>query len=526
MSMPSATADPEAVFQAALARHQAGDGAGAETLYRAVLAARPRHAGALGLMGALSLQRGQYAKALTWLEASLAAEPGQPPALNNRGYALNKLGRHAEALAAFDAALALSPDYAEAHNNRGNALRDLERHAEALAAYERAIALKPDFAEAINNRGNCLQKLKRHAEALAHYERVIALKPDLALGHLNRGTALTDLGRLDEAEAAYDRAIALNPAYADALWAKGMLRLLRGDYATGWRLYHWRWQRPESGSPSPAMTQRLWLGETSPAGRTLLLHAEQGFGDTIQFARYARLAQAAGARVVMVVQPELKALMAELDPPCELLLPGEAVPAFDLFCPLMSLPLAFKTTLDTVPAQVPYLRAPADRAAGWRQRLGARTRPRVGLVWSGRPTHRNDAHRSIGLDVLRAVLDCGAEFHALQVALREEDRAALARDRRIAVHAQALRDFADTAALTAEMDLIISVDTAVAHLAGALGKPVWILLPFAPDFRWLLGREDSPWYPTARLFRQPRPDSWPEVIARVAENLTAWLSAA
>jgi hypothetical protein len=320
------------------------------------------------------------------------------------------------------------------------------------------------------------------------------------------------LGRVEDALGDLDRALDLAPGYAEAQWNKSTLLLLLGRYAEGWPLFESRWKTRLLRPAFRSFGQPLWLGQPSAAA-SILLHAEQGYGDTIQFLRYAPLLTARGMQVMLELPPALIPLASGLRPGVAAYRPGEAPATFDCHCPLMSLPLACGTRLDSIPDSTPYLFPDAEREARWRELLGPRARLRIGIAWSGSPAHPQDRWRSIPLHVLAPLLELDHEYHVLQAEVRAEDRAALAVWPDLRRHG--LHDFADTAALIGEMDLVISADTAAAHLAGALGKPLWLLLPHVPDYRWLLGREDSPWYPTARLFRQDAHRDWNSVIARV-----------
>jgi tetratricopeptide (TPR) repeat protein len=504
---------PDLLAQA-VALHRAGHLLEAEPLYQRLLAAEPDHFHALHMLGVIRHQQGRNSEALELIGAALAIRPRSAWAHSNIGLVLRALKRHAEAVASFERARQLNPDDLDTINNLGGTLFALERYEEALAAAERALALKPDCAEAFNLRGNVLQETGRLAEALASYDRAITVKPDYAQVFCNRGNALQALNRHAEAIESYDRAVALKEDYADAHWNAALARLCVGDLPGGFAEFEWRWR---IGDPGPKYLPPLWLGADTLAGRTILLYAEQGVGDCLQFARYALPVAERGAKVLLAVHRELKALLANLAD--TIFAEGEALPAFDLRCPLLSLPLAFGTTLATIPAKVPYVHADPERTARWRTRLPASGSPRVGLAWSGNPAHKNDHRRSLGFDRLAPLLAVpGVQFVSLQKEVRPSDAEPLRKSRLIDLAAE-LNDFADTAAVAANLDLIISVDTAVAHLAGAMGKPTWILLPFSPDWRWLLDREDSPWYPTARLFRQPRIGDWGSVIARVAAEL-------
>ncbi len=472
--------------------------------------------------GAVLEKLGRDEDAVEAFRCALEIKPNHADALYNMGSVLKKLGRHEEALKSFERVLAIRPDYAKAHNNLGITLEALKRTDEALTCYERALAIQPAFVEALNNRGGNLQGAGRHEEALVSYAGALALNPGYAEVLNNRSNSLAALGHHREALVSCSQAIALNPNYANAQWNAALLSLRLGDFAAGWEKYEWRWKRPEGIKKQRNFAQPLWRGQEQLAGKTILVHAEQGLGDTIQFVRYAALLERQGARVVLEVQPPLKTLLSQVGDDVRVIGVGEDIPAFDLHCPFLSLPLAFHTDLDTIPADCPYLKAPADRAAQWSDRLPPRRGLRVGIVWSGSAIHADDRNRSITLDRLMSLFDApGIEFFNLQKETRAAERGVLADDPRLTDLGPHLGDFCDTAAAIAHLDLVISVDTSVAHLAGALGKPVWILLPFCPDWRWLIARDDSPWYPTARLFRQPTPGDWKNVIGTVRRELTA-----
>ena len=402
-------------------------------------------------------------------------------------------------------------------SNRGHTLHELMRFEESLASCERAVVLRPDFADAHSNRGNALNALQRFDEALASYGEALALRPDDAKTLTNRGIALHGLKRFDDEMASYARALAVDPDYPEAHFNAGWCRMLRGDFE-GLLEYEWRWQG-ELRRAKRNFAQPLWTHADDVANKTVLLHAEQGFGDTIEFCRYAPLVAERGARVILEVQEPLRELMQDLPGVAQVVTRGEALPDFDLQCPLLSVPLAMGTTLATIPAQVPYLSARPDAVAEWNALLGPKIRPRIGLAWSGSPSHRNDRNRSIGLAAFSPLLERDASYVCLQPAVSAADADLLRARGDVAQFGEKLKTFADTAALIANLDLVIAVDTAVVHLAGALAKPVWVLLPFVPDWRWLLDRADNPWYPTARLFRQDQSRSWDTVIARVAAAL-------
>jgi tetratricopeptide (TPR) repeat protein len=532
-------------LQQAIACHQQGQLAQAENGYRTVLGQQPDNFHALHLLGVLLHQGGQHEHALALIQAALAIDPGQADAYSNLGVVLQALRRYVEALDSFTAALRLRPDWATALNNRGNVLRALKRPEEALLDYAAAIHLKPDYAEAFNNRGNALKDVGRLEAALANFEHAAQLAPNYAEAWNNRGTALKLLQRYDEALLSFAHAYQLRPAYADAHWNESLCRLLLGDFAQGWRKHEWRWHAEGLALTRRSWAQPLWLGlgvcevpgvEASHAhleGKTILLHAEQGWGDTLQFCRYAQQVAALGAIVLLEVPAPLKKLLSGLAGVTQVYAQGEALPSFDFQCPLLSLPLALGCELATMPAPQAYLSADPFKIGAWSERL-ARLAPKrdlnsglnpgsgwplIGLAWSGNPHHVNDAQRSIPLAQWGPVLAAKAHFVSVQTEVRESDREAFARFGIIDV-ADHLHDFSDTAALLACLDRVIAVDTAGAHLAGALGRPSTVLLPHTPDFRWLLERDDSPWYPAMQLRRQTRPGHWDAMIDRVAAELS------
>jgi tetratricopeptide (TPR) repeat protein len=449
-----------------------------------------------------------------------------PPELVQRfaeAVSLHQQGRLAAAAARYQAVLADDPDNFAALHNLGIVRTRLGDPAAALGLIDRAIAREPASAEAQNSRGNALAALRRYEEAAAAFKRAVALKPELAQAHNNLGNALVALGRLGEALEAYDRAIALRPDYADAQFSSGIVHLTLGNFEIGWRRAEWRRRKPDA--EPPPLAEPPWLGEQDLAGKTILLRAEQGLGDTIQFARYVpRVAQRA-ARVLLEVQPPLVSLLRGIEGAAAVFGQGEPLPHFDVHAMLMSLPLAFGTRPDTILADVPYLAPSPEHLAKWRPLLPRDGRRRLGLAWAGNPKHKNDRRRSMPLALLEPLLAlAGVTFVVLQRELREGDAGLLERVPSLVLPGERLLDMSDTAALVQMVDLVITVDTAIAHLSGALARPVWVMLPHAPDWRWLLDRADSPWYPTARLFRQPVPDDWPSVVNAVMGALRRFLA--
>jgi tetratricopeptide (TPR) repeat protein len=482
--------------------------------------------------GDLLRELGRLDAALTSCDDAIRLKPDLAAAHNNRGLVLKELKRWEAARASFDRALAIRHEYAEAYCNRGIVLKELNHLQAALADYDRAIAVAPDYAEAYCYRGNLLGQMNRMEEALASCDKAISLRPDNAEAHCSRGSLLSQLNQVDAAITSFDRAIELEADFAQAHLNRAMALLLKGDYSNGWSAFEWRWKILDAAPDRhPRWRSRpLWLGVEPLAGKTIVLHSEQGLGDTIQFCRYVQAVAAAGARVVLEVQAPLKSLLAALPGAAHVVVKGEELPEFDFHCPLLSLPLAFKTTLATVPAHVPYLRADPEKALFWQRTLGEKRKRRVGLVWSGglrldQPELWSvNSRRNIPLATLLALQHPDIEFYSLQKGYPAEGElaelmAGASQHDRIVDHAGQLRDFADTAALIEELDLVIAVDTSTAHLAGALGKPVWILNRYDTCWRWLLDRTDSPWYPSARLYRQERPGDWEGVVRRVRHDL-------
>jgi len=389
-----------------------------------------------------------------------------------------------------------------------------------VESYNQAIRLKPDYAEAWSNRGLALQELKQLEAALESYNKSIEIDPDYADAYSGRGNVLLEFKQWEEAVASYDQAIAVKPDYANNYWNKSLALLSGGKYLEGWELYEWRWKKKEFTSPKRNFSEPLWLGNESIAGKTILLHSEQGLGDTIQFCRYVKLVADLGARIIFEVESTLIGLLRQFYDISEFIAKGDPLPPFDTHCPLMSLPLAFKTTIETIPFASKYLSGDPERVAEWSSRLGEKSGPRIGLAWSGSAIHKNDRNRSILLSAMMRHLPPEFKYVSLQKEFREVDKATLESMKNIAHYGDQLGDFADTAALCELMDVVISVDTSVAHLSGAMGKPTWVMLPYSSDWRWLFDRSDSPWYESARLYRQEKAVDWQGVLARVSADLS------
>jgi tetratricopeptide (TPR) repeat protein len=558
VSTRSGPFDINAAFNEAVSLQRQGKLRDAEKVYTRVLKAAPDHFDALNLLGTVKAQLGRMGEAHRLISAAVKINPRAAGAWANLGQVLLALkrgdeaiecldkaralgpddlnvlyqhanallggGRAEEALAEFRQVLARSPQHAEARLNCGIAHAALGRHAEAVAEFDAALTAMPGHPLAHYNRGLALFELGRYAAACEAHERVLASAPEHAGAWLHRGRALAALNRHNEAIESYSKARAIGRDDADLDFSEALARLTLGDYRSGFAKYEARWRR--SGMPAQKSRGRLWLGEYPLQRKTVLLHAEQGLGDTIQFARYVPHLADAGAKVVLEVQRELTALLGRLAGSATIVARGEAPPPYDVHCPLGSLPLALRTEPDSVPADIPYLSADDASLAKWSARIAALPRPRIAIAWSGNANHFNDRNRSVPFARLAPLFSAPARFISIQRDVRADDADKLAAETRVTHLGGELENFTDTAALIALCDVVISADTAVAHLAGAMGRPLWVLVPFAPDWRWTLDGESSPWYPTARLFRQTTLGDWDGVAARIAAELARFIAPA
>ncbi len=492
--------DVQACLSRALALQQSGKLAAALAAYDNVLAEMPLHPQALHLRRRV--------------QTAMAADHYR------RANRLVQSGDADQALAGFDQALAFDPDHIDARYNACVLLFGQKAVAEALGRLDELVARAPSFARGWNLRGIALMRLCQPAAAYDCFLKAGEADPHFADAQNNLGSALRDLGQHQAALDAYRRALALRPDFAEARWNIGVALLTMGDFARGWDLYEGRKAlNPAQFTPHA----NAWSGHEALAGRSILLGCEQGLGDSLQFCRYAQLMQQLGARVVLAVQPPLRGILARALPWVRVIGDQDRAPDCDFTCDLLSLPRALATDLATIPPPVP-LTATAAQQRSWRQRLPGVDGRRIGIAWSGNPAHITDHARSTKLALWRGLIAHDANWFALQKDLRPEDADILVLFGRIRHFGDELRDFDDTAGLVAAMDLVITVDTSVAHLAASMGKPVWLLLAFTPDWRWLLDRTDSPWYPTVRLFRQHHPGDWAGVMGDVAAALRLWLS--
>ncbi len=473
------------------------------------------------------LQRPDHA--ILSLEHALKLSPRYWYAAYNYAALLLQSKRFEEALISLNLCDELQPTHAATLNGRSVALHNLDRFEEALSDSRQAQALDPTNADTCNNIGAALQKLNRHEEALEWFDPALDLRPYFVGALGNKASALSEIQRPDDAVVVYRQVKKIDPGNAEADWNLSLVQLLTGDFEAGWRGREARWKIPSLPGTAayPKFSQPAWLGEENIEGKTILVCADEGLGDTIQFVRYAPMLAALGARVILLPQESLHPLLSGL-PGVSQCLPNldGGLPAFDVHCPIMSLPLAFRTTLETIPAPASYLPIPAgNRRQVWEDRLGQHDRLRVGLVWSGNPKHKNDHNRSIPSRMFSSILDADATFVSLQKDLTSADKAILLERADIVDLTAHFTDFMETAALISCLDLVVTVDTSVAHLAGALGCPTWMLLPYTPDWRWLLNRDDSPWYPSMRLFRQTETREYGSVLDRVRSELATLVGA-
>ena len=551
MSTPT---DP---LQPAIEHHRAGRLADAETVYRAAVERNPRDARALHLLGMLLIQSrrpaeamqllqraaliaphvpdvhfalgealrltGSYADAEAAYRKSLSIRPLFPPAHNMLGVALVQQGKIESAVLAWQRAIQLKADFPEAHANLGAALAQQEKYSDAAVVLRRAVQLRPTFAPAHNNLANVLNELEETDEAVKEWQAAIDLAPNYFDALTNLGKTLQLRGEHARSLELLERAVPIKPDDPDARFLRGLCLLAAGDFQRGFADYHYRLACKEFQLHGRKFDRPAWNGE-DVAGKTFLIHTEQGLGDTIQFIRYAPLLAERGAKVVVECPPDLADLLRTVRGVEQVIPRPHALPPFDLHAAVLDLPRLFGTTLEAVPADVPYVSADANRIAAWLDVLQSDPPGnRIGLVWSGNPKHANDRNRSIPLREFEPfALLTHLNFFNLQKGPAAGQMGDSTLKLKLIDHSARLHDFADTAALISQLDLVITVDTSVAHLAGALGKPVWVLLPKVPEWRWMLDRPDSPWYPTMRLWRQTAAGDWTSLVRRVAAELHAW----
>jgi tetratricopeptide (TPR) repeat protein len=488
--------------------------------YDIALKFNPRYVDAMCNKGNVLQGLGRFTEAVICYEEALRIQPKHEKLLNNLGNALQKIKKMAEAIESYDKALVINPKYLEVYCNRGIALAELNDFESALISFNRALDIDGQYVNAHRNKAKVLKKSGRLEESLQSYEVVLKLTNENSNDLKNVGDLLYELGRVQEALKLYDQAISIAPEDLRLSWNKALALIMLGRYEEGWLLYEIRLQHPDMQIHFPKFSKPLWRGEFEMKNKTLLVYSEQGLGDTIQFARYLESLVKMGIKVVFLVPRVLLNLLRSLGLPVVLVeRESNSLPDFDAHCPLLSLPYVFKTTLQTIPNKNRYLRADSTKISFWQKKLGPTDKRRIGVVWAGSPGHNNDMNRSIGLNQFKELFTSHHEWHSLQVEYREGDLSTLEMYQNVYSYHDQLNDFSDTAALIEMMDLIITVDTSVAHLAGAMGKNVWILLPYAPDYRWTLKQTDCPWYSSAKLFRQKQAGDWGGVINDISKKL-------
>jgi len=501
---------------------ECGNEANAIQAYNDALVIDPDFPEVLNDLGVILKNKGMLIEATTCFTRAISVKPEYPLPFNNLGLIHFTLGNSDEAENLYRRALAIKPDYPEALNNLGIILQDHGEFAESMFLYKKALAIKPDYPDALNNISTILQLQGEFEESIDFCKKVLSIQPSHSEALNNLGNALKSTGNLTESISAYKQAIALKSDYPEYHMNLSMALLAAGQFDEGWRMYEWRWKTAQFAHVKQDISKPLWNGE-AVAGSILLMRAEQGFGDTLQFCRYVTLAAARGLHVILEVQPALVTIMKSVPGIMQVIAQGQPLPNFDYYCPMMSLPLAFNTQQKTIPQNVPYLSINKESIDIWRNRLSNDNseKLKVGLVWSGSARLQSqdliaaDRRRSITTDLLAPLMDIsGIQFYSLQ-------KTGLPAPKKFNIIdcMDECRDFADTAAYISNLDLVISVDTAVAHLAGALGKPVWILNRFDSCWRWIRDRDDSPWYPTLRLFHQSSPGDWTNVVARIGNEL-------
>ena len=490
----------------------------AQIQYLNALRLKPEFARACSDLCRLYGKTDQYNKIFQILEQSIAACPNVFDYRLWHGYHLIKTENYAKALVEFDKLIQLSPEFAEAHNNRGICLNELNRMDQAIESFTLALRFDPNLSQAHSNRGATFMRGNQFEAAIVDFKESSRLSPEVPTPHINLGEAFRETGRLDEAIAQYEIALQIDPTSWDAKWNKSLALLLAGNLGHGFSLYEYRLKQSGRENEYDA-AQKRWRGDTPLDGKSILIYSEQGLGDTIQFCRYVSMVAAMGAKVILEVQAPLLGLLQDLSGVSHIVQQGGTLPAFDYQCPLLSLPHVFKTEENSIPVRDRYITVDPSLRSKWNQRLGPKYMPLIGIVWSGNASHKNDHNRSITLSKLIGFLPNGFRYVSLQQDARSSDQMDLKQCTLIEHFGDQLVDFTETAALCDLMDIVICVDTSVAHLAAALGRPTWILLPHNVDWRWMLDRTDSPWYPTVKLYRQNNLSGWGDVLQRVHTDL-------
>ncbi len=500
------------------------------TFYQKCLQLNPDFADAYYNLGTLFQDKKQYYEAILYYQKALNLNPNDVDACYNLGRILQEIDQYDEAINYYQRALYLNPTLADAYNNIGIILQEKEQLDEAMSYFFKALQLNPNLPDAYNNIGTILQEKEQLDEAMSYFQKTIQLDSNFYKAYHNLGVNFMKMNQIDEALNLMNKALHLNPNDANIHFALGMAFLLKGDFNDGWKEYEWRWKakdfRKRGCFRKPDSFSQPILNNLDIGGKTVLVYAEQGLGDEIQFMRYIPLLAEVGANIVIECHKELSGLLHSVEGVKHLIIQGEQLPEFDLQCPLLNLPLIFNTTLENIPNKVPYLSVNPHLIQQWKYKIQIDSSNfKVGLVWQGNPKHKNDRNRSIPFNLFSAFAQLpNITFYSLQKGKGSEQSKNTPIGMKFLDLTEEINDLSDTGALIENLDLIISVDTSIVHLAGALGKPVWTLLPFAPDWRWMLNRQDSPWYPTMRLFRQPSPGDWDSVMKMVIEELQKFIS--
>ena len=548
--------EPNKLLQDAMAQHQAGQLQEAEVIYRSILAEEPDNPYALHLLGLLAYQVGNNEVAIELIEKAIEANPTVPDFYNSYGEAYRALANNELSLKCYKQAIEIKPDFAEAYNNMGNALKVMGRNEEATTCFEKAITIRPDFfqahynlgislqevgkieqaishyqhaisnypdyAEAHNNIGIALLEIGKHEDAITHYQKAISLNPDYAEANNNLGIALQEIGKHEDAITHYRKAISIKPSFAEAHFNLSCLYLLLGNFEKGWEEYEWRLKLKSNIEHTRSFTQPQWDGRPLD-GKTILIHAEQGLGDTIQFIRYIPMLAKAGGDIVVECDAKLSHLFSGYEDITRFIGTGDELPDFDIHASLLSLPNIFKTSLNSTPSDTNYIHINDNLVGSWKNKLSSLKKLKVGLCWQGSVDNRKDQSRSIPLKYFSDILNIiDISFVSLQKGYGQEqilDGGLADKITDFSSEMDTHEKFVDTCAIIENLNLVIGVDTATIHLAGAMGKPVWVLLPYSPDWRWMLNTNDTPWYPTMRLFRQQEPGNWETVMDEISVEL-------
>lgn len=507
------------IYNKAIELHQKKRLDEAKVLYEKILTINPNQIDALYSFSVLCMSQNQNDKAIEMLEKAISIRPNKSY-YNNLGILLSNKGRNDKAIEMFEKAIELDSNYANAYQNLGIVLKEQGKLDKSLEVLYKAILINPNYVSAYNVLGAVLDKQNKFDEAIKIYKKAIELDPNYCDAYYNLGITFKDLAKLDDAMDMFDKAISINNNHIDSCWNKSLIHLMLGDFEEGFRLYESRWEVKNNLKLKRNYSQPLWLGKESLCGKTILIYSEQGFGDTIQFCRYIDMLKNLECNIIFELESNLISLLSQIKGVDKFISKGEPMPPFDYHCPLLSLPLAFKTSLETIPSSISYLKADINKVESWNNSFGLKRKPRIGIVWSSVSMFKDDSKRSMLLEqFIKCFPEDKYELVCLQKVLKEEDKEFFQQYGKISFYGDKLNDFSDTAGLISCMDLVISVDTSVAHLSGALGIPTWILIPFVADWRWLQNRSDSPWYQSVRLFRQNKMDDWKNVVDDVNTKL-------